>query len=98
MRCQQGNDDVGSRVCDVSEDLIPWAVEVVANYSKPTSLKIYLVAVGERCVAATARQHASGTPGVEYEPCAPEQPVAHIDRGGGLLRDTLHRVITPCTE
>ena len=36
--------------------------------------------------------------GFAYVPRAPEQQVAHIDRIGALLRDTLHRITTQCTE
>ena len=34
--------------------------------------------------------------GIQFIPRAKEQQVAHIDRRGALLRDTLHRVTTQC--
>ena len=34
--------------------------------------------------------------GIKFVPRAKEQQVAHIDRRGALLRDTIHRVVTQC--
>ena len=34
--------------------------------------------------------------GIRFAPRAKEQQVAHIDRRGALLRDTIHRVSTQC--
>ena len=33
---------------------------------------------------------------IKFVPRAKEQQVAHIDRRGALLRDTVHRVVTQC--
>ena len=56
-----------------------------------------LIMDGEAGLAASA--HAKQyyeRHGIQFIPRAKEQQVAHIDRRGALLRDTLHRVTTQC--
>ena len=56
-----------------------------------------LIMDGEAGLAASA--HAKQyyeRHGIQFIPRAKEQQVAHIDRRGALLRDTLHRVTAQC--
>ena len=36
--------------------------------------------------------------GITYVPRSPEQQVSHMDRRGGRLRDTIHRVVARCEQ
>ena len=46
-------------------------------------------------VAGSAKQYYDQH-GMKFVPRAKEQQVAHIDRRGALLTDTIHRVVTQC--
>ena len=56
-----------------------------------------LIIGGEAGLAAagSAKQY-YGQHGIKFVPRAKEQQVAHIDRRGALLTDTIHRVVAQC--